>query len=159
MFHLLIEIVASMNFTINFNLKTPSKQYSLIMCIIRVGGRQLRVSTQQNVLTESFDKVRQRCFTSKEKFSTRENKHCEEVNKILDEIVSITSRIYNSNVPDSDLFGSIHSAILDLTEIKKNERKEIERMTTNNVLMSLVSCPSVSAHVLYSFLSNASKRE
>lgn len=111
-----------MNFTINFNLKTPSKQHSLIMAIIRVDGRQLRVSTQQNVLTESFDKVKQRCFTSKEKFSTRENKHCEDVNKILDEIVSITSRVYNSNVPDSDLFGSIHSAILDLTEIKKNER-------------------------------------
>ena len=96
------------------------------MAIIRVDGRQLRVSTQQNVLTASFDKVKQRCFTSKEKFSMRENKHCEEVNKILDEIVSTASRIYNSSIPDSDLFGSIHSAIIDLTEVKKNEKQTLK---------------------------------
>ena len=60
-----------MSLTINFNLKTPFKEKSLIMSIIRVDGRKLRVSTQQNVLTASFDKVKQRCFTSKEKFSIR----------------------------------------------------------------------------------------
>ena len=98
----------------------------MLMAIIRVDGRQLRVSTQQNVLTASFDKVKQRCFTSKEKFSMRENKHCEEVNKILDEIVSTASRIYNSSIPDSDLFGSIHSAIIDLTEVKKNEKQTLK---------------------------------
>jgi integrase len=115
-----------MSLTINFNLKSPSKEHSLLMAIIRVDGRQLRVSTQQNVLTASFDKVKQRCFTSKEKFSMRENKHCEEVNKILDEIVSTASRIYNSSIPDSDLFGSIHSAIIDLTEVKKNEKQTLK---------------------------------
>ena len=56
----------------------------------------------------------------------RENKHCEEVNKILDEIVSTASRIYNSSIPDSDLFGSIHSAIIDLTEVKKNEKQTLK---------------------------------
>ena len=120
-FHLLLVIVASMGITINFNLKSPSKEHSLLFAIIRVDGKQLRVSTQQNVLTASFDKVKQRCFTSKEKFSMRENKHSEEVNKILDDIVSTTSRIYNSTIPDSDLFASIHSAISDLTDAKKNE--------------------------------------
>lgn len=50
------------------------------------------------------------------------------MNKILDEIVSIASRIYNSSIPDSDLFGSIHSAIIDLTEVKKNE-KQILKMS------------------------------
>lgn len=119
--HLLLEIVASMSLTININLKTPSKEHSLLMAIIRVDGRQLRVSTQQNVLTASFDKEKQRCFTSKEKFSMRENKHCEQVNKVLDEIVSTTTQIYNSSIPDSDLFASIHSAITELTEIKNNE--------------------------------------
>ncbi len=120
-FHLLLVIVASMGITINFNLKSPSKEHSLLFAIIRVDGKQLRVSTQQNVLTASFDKVKQRCFTSKEKFSMRENKHSEEVNKILDDIVSTTSRIYNSTIPDSDLLASIHSAISDLTDAKKNE--------------------------------------
>lgn len=110
-----------MGITINFNLKSPSKEHSLLFAIIRVDGKQLRVSTQQNVLTASFDKVKQRCFTSKEKFSMRENKHSEEVNKILDDIVSTTSRIYNSTIPDSDLLASIHSAISDLTDAKKNE--------------------------------------
>jgi hypothetical protein len=81
-----------------------------------------------NVLTASFDKVKQRCFTSKEKFSKRENKHCDEVNKMLDEIVETASRIYNSSVPDSDLLASIHSAILDLTDVRKNE-KTILRMS------------------------------
>lgn len=78
----------------------------MLMGIIRVDGRQLRVSTQQNVLTASFDKKKQRCFTSKEKFSSRENKHCEEVNKVLDEIEDTIIKIYNSSIPDSDLFGS-----------------------------------------------------
>ena len=121
--YLLIEIVAGMSLTINFNLKTPSKEKSLLMAIIRVDGRKLRVSTQQNVLTASFDKVKQRCFTSKEKFSSRENKHCEEVNKMLDEIVETSSRIYNSSIPDSDIIASIHSAISDITEVKKNENQ------------------------------------
>ncbi len=121
--YLLIEIVAGMSLTINFNLKTPSKEKSLLMAIIRVDGRKLRVSTQQNVLTASFDKVKQRCFTSKEKFSSRENKHCEEVNKMLDEIVETSSRIYNSSIPDSDIIASIHSAISDITEVNKNENQ------------------------------------
>lgn len=124
--HLLLVIVASMSLTINFNLKTPSKEHSLLMAIIRFDGRQFRISTQQNVLTASFDKVKQRCFTSKEKFSMRENKHCEEVNKTLDEIVSTTSRIYNSSVPDSDLFGSIHAAICELTGVKKKEKQTLK---------------------------------
>ena len=110
-----------MSLTINFNLKSPFKEKSLLMAIIRVDGRKLRVSTQQNVFTASFDKVKQRCFTSKEKFSKRENKHSEEVNKMLDEIVETTSRIYTSSIPDSDLLASIHSAISDLTDAKKNE--------------------------------------
>ena len=121
MFHLLLVIVAGMGITINFNLKTPSKEHSLLFAIIRVDGKQLRVSTQQNVLTACFDKVKQRCFTSKEKFSMRENKHSEEVNKILNDIVSTTNRIYNSSIPDCDLLASIHSAISDLTDAKKNE--------------------------------------
>lgn len=115
-----------MSLTINFNLKSPSKEHSLLFAVIRVDDRQLRVSTQQNVLTASFDKVRQRCFTSKEKFSPRDNKHSEEVNKILDEIVSIASWIYNSSIPDSDLLGSIHSAISDLTEVKKKEKQTLK---------------------------------
>ncbi len=44
-----------MGITINFNLKSPSKEHSLLFAIIRVDGKQLRVSTQQNVLTASFD--------------------------------------------------------------------------------------------------------
>ncbi len=92
------------------------------MAVIRMDGRMLRVSTQQNVLTESFDKVKQRCFTSKEKFPHRENKQCEKVNKLLDEIVSTASRIYNSTIPDSDLFGSIQTAIAELTGVKKKEK-------------------------------------
>lgn len=115
-----------MSLTINFNLKSPSKEHSLLFAIIRIDGRQLRVSTQQNVLTACFDKVKQRCFTSKEKFSMRENKHCDEVNKILDEIVTIASRIYNSSVPDSDLFGSIQSAIIELTSVKKKEKQTLK---------------------------------
>lgn len=124
--HLLLVIIIDMSLTINFNLKSPSKEHSLLFAIIRIDGRQLRVSTQQNVLTASFDKIKQRCFTSKEKFSMRENKHCEEVNKILDEIVSVTCRIYNSNVPDSDLFGSIHTSITELTRVKKKERQTLK---------------------------------
>jgi integrase len=119
--YLLLEIVAGMSLSINFNLKTPLKEKSLLMAIIRVDGRKLRVSTQQNVLTPSFDKVKQRCFTSKEKFSMRENKHCEDVNKMLDDIVETASRIYNSSIPDSDLLASIHSAISDLTDARKSE--------------------------------------
>lgn len=115
-----------MSLTINFNLKSPSKEHSLLFAVIRVDGRMLRVSTQQNVLTASFDKVKQRCFTSKEKFSMRENKHCDEVNKILDDIVSTASTIYNSSIPDSDLIGSIHSAITDLTEVKKSEKQTLK---------------------------------
>lgn len=114
-----------MSLTINFNLKSPSKEHSLLFAIIRIDGRQLRVSTQQNVITASFDKVKQRCFTSKEKFSVRDNKHCKEVNKILDEIVTIASRIYNSSIPDCDLFGSIHSAITELTGLKKKEKQTL----------------------------------
>ncbi len=110
-----------MSLTINFNLKTPFKEKSLLMAIIRVDGRKLRISTQQNVITSAFDKDKQRCFTSKEKFSNRENKHCEEVNRMLDEIVETASRIYNSSIPDSDIIGSIHSAISDMTDIKRNE--------------------------------------
>lgn len=110
-----------MSLTINFNMKTPFKDKSLLMAIIRVDGRKLRVSTQQNVFTASFDKAKQRCFTSKEKFSMRVNKHSVEVNKMLDEIVETVSRIYNSGIPDSDLVSSIHSAISDLTDAKKNE--------------------------------------
>lgn len=70
-----------MSMTINFNLKTPAKGHSLVFVIIRIDGRTLRVSTQQNVLTASFDKKKQRCFTSKEKFSPRDNRHNEDVNK------------------------------------------------------------------------------
>lgn len=114
-----------MSLTINFNLKSPSKEHSLLFAIIRIDGRQLRVSTQQNVITASFDKVKQRCFTSKEKFSVRDNKHCKEVNKILDEIVTIATRIYNSSIPDCDLFGSIHSAITELTGLKKKEKQTL----------------------------------
>ena len=110
-----------MSLTINFNMKTPFKEKSLLMAIIRVDGKKLRVSTQQNVLTACFDKTKQRCFTSKEKFSVRENKHSKEVNKILDEIVETVSRIYNSSIPDSDLLASLHSAISDITDVKKNE--------------------------------------
>ncbi|WP_206113219.1 tyrosine-type recombinase/integrase [Sodaliphilus pleomorphus] len=96
------------------------------MAIIRVDGRQLRVSTQQNVLTASFDKVKQRCFTSKEKFTMRDNKHSEQVNKMLDEIVSTVSRIYNSGIPDSDLLATIRSAISDITEIRKDEKHTLK---------------------------------
>lgn len=117
-----------MSLTINFNLKSPSKEHSLIILVLRIDGRMLRMSTQQNVLTESFDKVKQRCFTSKEKFSMRENRQCEKVNKLLDEIASTASRIYNSSIPDSDLFGSLHSAITDLTGVKSKE-KQILQMT------------------------------
>lgn len=89
-----MEIVAdmSMSMTINFNLKTPAKEHSLVFVIIRIDGRTLRVSTQQNVLTASFDKKKQRCFTSKEKFSPRDNRHNEDVNKVLDEIVAMAYR-------------------------------------------------------------------
>ena len=126
--YLLIEIVAGMSLTINFNLKTPSKEKSLLMAIIRVDGRKLRVSTQQNVLTATFDKEKQRCYTSKEKFSVRENKHSEDVNRMLDEIVGTASRIYNSSIPESDLLASIHSAILDITDVRKN-KNQILRMS------------------------------
>lgn len=85
-----------MSMTINFNLKTPAKEHSLVFVIIRIDGRTLRVSTQQNVLTASFDKKKQRCFTSKEKFSPRDNRHNEDVNKVLDEIVAMAYRVYNS---------------------------------------------------------------
>lgn len=63
-----------MGLTLNINLKAPSKDHSLLMAVMRVDGRKLVVNTQQNLLTASFDKVNQRCFTSKEKFSMRENK-------------------------------------------------------------------------------------
>ena len=115
-----------MGLTLNINLKTPSKDHSLLMAIIRVDGKKLAVSTQQNVLTASFDRVKQRCFTSKEKFSMRENKHSEEVNKILDEIVSTARSIYNSSIPDSDLLGSIHSAISNITDVGKNENQTLK---------------------------------
>lgn len=115
-----------MSLTINFNLKSPSKEHSLLFAIVRVDGRSLRVSTRQNVLTASFDKKKQRCFTSKEKFSFRENKHCEEVNKLLDEIVSSSSRIYNSSIPDSDLLPSIHSAIDEITEDIRNKKQTLQ---------------------------------
>ena len=87
-----MEIVADMSMTINFNLKTPAKEHSRVFVIIRIDGRTLRVSTQQNVLTASFDKKKQRCFTSKEKFSPRDNRHNEDVNKVLDEIVAMAYR-------------------------------------------------------------------
>lgn len=104
-----------MSLTINFNLKTPSKEHSLIMAIVRIEGKNQRVSTHQNVLTSSFDKVKQRCFTSKEKFTPRENKHSEEVNKVLDDIVSVVGKIYNSSIPNSDLWATIYDAVGDIT--------------------------------------------
>ena len=122
-----MKIVADMSMTINFNLKDPSKEHSLVFVVIRIAGRTLRVSTQQNVLTASFDKKKQRCFTSKEKFSPRDNRHNEEVNKVLDEIVSLVYRIYNSSIADSDLLSSIHSGIATLTE-RNNHKKQILQM-------------------------------
>ena len=123
-----MEIVADMSMTINFNLKTPAKEHSLVFVIIRIDGRTLRVSTQQNVLTASFDKKKQRCFTSKEKFSPRDNRHNEDVNKVLDEIVAMAYRVYNSSITECDMLSSVHSVITELTE-RNNHKKQILQMS------------------------------
>lgn len=131
--------------TINFNLKTPAKEHSLVFVIIRIDGRTLRVSTQQNVLTASFDKKKQRCFTSKEKFSPRDNKHNEDVNKVLDEIVAMAYRVYNSSITECDMLSSVHSVITELTE-RNNHKKQTLQMSPIEFFTYYVEQNKIDSH-------------
>ena len=65
-------------------LQYPHKMESLVLFTVRINGNSAKVSTKQSVKTKMWDKEVHRCFTSKEKFTDRENRAATKANKILD---------------------------------------------------------------------------
>lgn len=79
---------------IRFNLQYPNKEQSLIMAIVRGGGRQVKKSTGISIPTSVWDKSKQRCKENVEG-TVRYKRELHKINKQLDAIESRWSQLGN----------------------------------------------------------------
>lgn len=124
-----------MKFTINYYLKDGRQKLSLVIIACRWNGHSVKVSTQQNVYTIAYDKVKQRCFTSPEKFPDRVNRQSRKVNKILDVLELRIASYFEDHTPKSTksmteeefVKTRIQSEVTNLTGVcsKKMKKEEI----------------------------------
>ncbi|MBD5331052.1 MAG: site-specific integrase [Bacteroides sp.] len=109
---------------IRFNLQYPNKEQSLIMAIVRGGGKQIKKSTGISVPTSVWDKSTQRCNENTEG-TVKFKRGLKKINKQLNEISNRWSQIGNFW-----LSGSISLSDLDLNPIfdnaVKSAKKEVE---------------------------------
>lgn len=109
---------------IRFNLQYPRKEQSLIMAIVRGGGRQVKKSTGISIPTSVWDKIKQRCNENAEG-TVKFKRGLKKINKQLDEINNRWSRLGNFW-----LTGSTSLSDLDLSSIFENgvkaAMKEVE---------------------------------
>lgn len=70
---------------IRFNLQYPNLNKSLIMAIVRGGGRQVKKSTGISIPTSVWDKIKQRCNENVEG-TVKFKRGLKKINKQLNEI-------------------------------------------------------------------------
>ena len=70
----------------NFNLKCAKSTSTLVLIVIRWGDNMVRVSSKVSVDTKMWNKNIQRCITSKELLTDRENRADTKANKVLNKI-------------------------------------------------------------------------
>lgn len=56
---------------IKFNLKEPQSEESLLLLLCRWDNQQIKLSTRQRVIVETWDAKKQLCITSKEKYQDK----------------------------------------------------------------------------------------
>ena len=71
-----------MNVHINYTLKEPKKEESLLYVRCRWNSNYVKVSTRQQVIVATWDNTQQLCITSKEKFTDRTNRQSTKVNRV-----------------------------------------------------------------------------
>lgn len=81
-----LKVIVMEKLKFNFNLKCAKSTSTLVLIVIRWGDNMVRVSSKVNVDTKMWNKDIQRCITSKELFTDRENRAATKANKALNKI-------------------------------------------------------------------------
>lgn len=109
---------------VRFNLQYPNKEQSLIMAIVRGGGKQIKKSTGISIPTHVWDKTKQRCNEDAEG-TVKFKRGLKKINKQLNEINNRWSQMGNFW-----LTGSTSLSDIDLSPIfeygVKAAKKEVE---------------------------------
>lgn len=118
-------------------LQYPHKMESLVLFTVRINGNSAKVSTKQSVKTKMWDKEVHRCFTSKEKFTNRENRAATKANKILDKFENFIvtrlsswgeqSRCLNDQAEFKEMVA--HYANMFFKGIEEDEKKQNQKAT------------------------------
>lgn len=90
---------------VNFNLKNPKEENSLVLLVFRWDKMMVRVSTKQTVLSKMWNRDVQRCLTSKELFKDRENRAASKINKNLDKIQDAIVEMINTYPAEHIMYG------------------------------------------------------
>lgn len=119
---------------IRFNLQYPNLNKSLIMAIVRGGGRQVKKSTGISIPTSVWDKIKQRCNENVEG-TVKFKRGLKKINKQLNEIEDRWSRLGNfwlngSSLSDLDLNPIFDNAV----QSAKKEVEEEEARTNRTPL-------------------------
>lgn len=116
---------------IKFNLQYPNKEQSLIMAIVRGGGKQIKKSTGISIPTRVWDKSTQRCNENSEG-TVKFKRGLKKINKQLDEINDRWSRLGNiwltgSSLSDLDMNPIFDNAVKSAKNVIEEEEAKTNR--------------------------------
>lgn len=120
-----------MAFKITFKLKEPQREESLLLLFCRWDKQQIKVSTKQKVVVNTWDAKKQLCITSKEKYPARINRISTKANAFLEVLYSKLIEFYENNygsVSIDKAKTSIKKLIDDIVE-KDKEKEERKKVT------------------------------
>lgn len=115
---------------IKFNLKEPQCEESLLLLLCRWDNQQIRLSTRQRVIVETWDTKKQLCITSKEKYPARINRLNKKVNAFLErltlKLIEFYDENYSGSMPYTQAKVSIKKLIDDLVEEDKKKEEQLK---------------------------------
>lgn len=115
---------------IKFNLKEPQSEESLLLLLCRWDNQQIKLSTRQRVIVETWDAKKQLCITSKEKYPARINRLSKKINAYLEQLSSKLTEFYDENYSGSmsveQAKTSIKHLIDDLVEEVDEKEKKLK---------------------------------
>lgn len=121
-----------MSIKLNYCLKDPRKEESLLILLCRWNCQQIKLSTRQRVIVATWDKTKQLCITSREKFPSRINRASKKVNdflaKLTNQIVSFYDEGKNCDCNLMQAKNAIKELIDNLVDID-NAKEEKSKLT------------------------------
>ena len=115
---------------IKFNLKEPQSEESLLLLLCRWDHQQIKLSTRQRVVVETWDAKKQLCITSKEKYPARINRLSKKINTFLERLISKLIEFYDENysgsMPYNQAKVSIKKLIDDLVEEDQQKEEQLK---------------------------------